>query len=442
MNSSEGLAIIRLSLAVLAKLRRYGWGIPLVLLTAFVATLAAGCGSSAAKANVPADQAPRSDAVSSIVIPAGHPIVIGVSDSFTGSEADAGKEDRDAVITSVTRWKAAHGDRISGHDIVVRAEDDGCTESAIARQAAERLLRTPGLVGVLGPGCSAGAKEAIPRYSRSGIVTISGSATQSDLTTGQPSGDFFFRTSYANALQGLIGGQFVAETLKAKTAYLIDDGESYGLDLIETARRVMESNGVAVTRASIRGGDVDFSELAKKIAQDNPDFVGFGGFNPQAVLLYRQLRDAGYKGPFGGGDAAASVSTFVDPVGAASAEGVYFVGCPLTLPADFLRDFEKVHGGQPVASAFTAQYADATTVLLDAIAGAAKEQDDGSLTVDPAGLRKNVSQTRLMDGISGRIAFDANGDRSSDATDLAERARDLGLAACQVQNGKLVNLFP
>ena len=283
----------------------------LLLPTVAVVAVALGCGSSAEKATISLGQPPRSDAVSNIVVPAGQPIVIGVSDALTGSEAEAGKEDRDAVVTSIMRWKAAHGEQLKGHDIEVRVEDDGCTESEIAKDAAERLLRTPGLVGVLGPGCSAGAAEAIPRYSRAGIVTISGSATQSDLTTNQPPGGFFFRTSYASALQGLIGGQFVAETLNAKTAYLIDDGESYGLDLIETARRVMESMGVTVTRASIRAGDVDFSELAKKIAQDNPDFVGFGGFNPQAVLLYRQLRDAGYKGPFGAGDAAASVSTFV-----------------------------------------------------------------------------------------------------------------------------------
>jgi branched-chain amino acid transport system substrate-binding protein len=401
-----------------------------------------GCGSSAEKAVVSSGQLSRSDAVSDIIVSADEPIVIGVSDSFTGSEAEAGKEDRDAVTASLMRWKAAHGDLLLGHVIEVRAEDDGCTEADIAKDAAERLLHVPGLVGVLGPGCSAGAAEAIPRYSRVGIVTISGSATQSNLTTNQPPGGFFFRTSYASALQGQIGGQFVAETLSAKTAYLIDDGESYGLDLIETARRVMESFGVTVTRASIRPGDVDFSALAKTIAQANPDFVGFGGFNPQAVLVYRQLRDAAYKGPFGAGDAAASVSTFVEPVGAAEAEGVFFVGCPLTLPDDFLRDFKNVHGSDPDSSAFTAQYADAVTVLLNALAEVAQEQPDGSLTIDPAALQQAVSGTHLEDGISGHVAFDANGDRASEATDLAERASDLGLAACEVQNGKLVNLFP
>jgi branched-chain amino acid transport system substrate-binding protein len=413
----------------------------LLLVGMLIASVAAGCGAAAKPLNLE-NQQPRTDAESRIIVPTGRPVVIGVSESLTGSEAKAGKEDADAVITSVMRWKASHGEQLLGHDIQVRVEDDGCTEGEITKDAAARLLRMPGLVGVLGPGCSAGAEEAIPLYARAGIVTISGSATQSDLATGQPAGGFFFRTSYRSELQGMIGGLFVAQTVQAKTAYLIDDGESYGRDLIEAGRRVMEANGVTVTRATIQRGTVDFGALAKEIAQAKPDFVGFGGFNPEAVLLYRQLRDAGYTGVFGSGDAAASVSTFVEPVGAEAAQGVYFVGCPLTLPDAFLKDFEKVHGSAPDASAFTAQYADAATVLLDAVSGIAEKQDDGSLVLDPLALRDAVRQTRLLDGVSGHLSFDGNGDRLGQGGDLAEQAKDLGLAACVVSNGALVNSYP
>ncbi len=407
-----------------------------------LAVLAVACGAKAANKDNISNQPPRTDALSKIVVPAGQPLIVGISEPLTGSESAAGIEERDAALTSLMRWKTKNGRQIAGHEIQVRVEDDGCTDGAVAVQAAERLLRTPGLVGVLGPSCSAGAKQAIPAYETGGIVAISGSATESDLAAGQPSGGFFFRTSYRSELQGLIGGQFVAQTLQAKTAYLIDDGESYGRDLVEAARGAMQAGGVSVTRESISRVTVDFSALAKKIAADKPDFVGFGGYNPEAVLLYRQLRDAGYEGPFGAGDAAATISTFVEPVGAQAAEGVYFVGCPLTLPGDFPKDFESVHGGPPVASAFVAQYADAATILLDAVSQAAQQQPDGSLTVDPATLRDAVRETRLLDGVSGHVAFDSSGDRIGAGGGLNEQAKDLGLSACQVQGGKLVNLFP
>jgi len=388
-----------------------------------------------------------------IVIPAGKPIVVGISAPLTGPDAAAGAEDSDAAIVSVNRWKRANGSEIKGHAIKVQVEDDGCTESDITIQAAERLVRQEGLVGAIGPDCSAGAQAAIPIYASAGITTISGSVTQSDLTTTQPEGRFFFRTAYRNDLAGILAGLFTSELLRAQSVYLVDDGELYGTDLADKAQDVMEATGIEVTRESFQRGTVDFGELAARIAQDSPDLVGFAGFNPEAALFYRQLRDAGYDGPFGAGDAAWG-PPFLDPVGPEAAEGVVFVGCALTLPDDFVADFESLHGHPPKDSAFAAQYADAATILLDAMAKVAVEQTDGSLSTDPLALRDAVRATELQDGISGRIAFDENGDRippgavslsafvdlTTKTPDFDTFAAQLGLVACQVQDGKTVNL--
>jgi len=388
-----------------------------------------------------------------IVIPAGKPIVVGISAPLTGPDAAAGAEDSDAAIVSVDRWKRANGSEIKGHAIKVQVEDDGCTESDITIQAAERLVRQEGLVGAIGPDCSAGAQAAIPIYASAGITTISGSVTQSDLTTTQPEGRFFFRTAYRNDLAGILAGLFTSELLRAQSVYLVDDGELYGTDLADKAQDVMEATGIEVTRESFQRGTVDFGELAARIAQDSPDLVGFAGFNPEAALFYRQLRDAGYDGPFGAGDAAWG-PPFLDPVGPEAAEGVVFVGCALTLPDDFVADFESLHGHPPKDSAFAAQYADAATILLDAMAKVAVEQTDGSLSTDPLALRDAVRATELQDGISGRIAFDENGDRippgavslsafvdlTTKTPDFDTFAAQLGLVACQVQDGKTVNL--
>jgi len=76
---------------------------------------------------------------------------------------------------------------------------------------------------------------------------------------------------------------------------------------------------VEVRRETIQRGAVDFSTWPGD-RRRQPGFVGFDGFNPEAALFYRQLRDAGYRGLFGGGDAAASVATFILPVGEPLAE--------------------------------------------------------------------------------------------------------------------------
>ena len=431
--------------------RRWATGLGLIL-TLALALLAGACGGNEgekAEATRTATRGPHTP----IVIPAGEPIVVGISAPLTGPDGVTGMEDRDSAIAGVMRWKRANGEQIKGHDIQVRAEDDGCTEAEITIQAAERLLSQEGLVGVIGPNCSAGAQAAIPVYAVAGVTAISGSTTQSDLAETQWEGGFFFRTAYRNDLAGILAGIFTSQVLRAQRVHLVDDGELYGADLINHAQEVMEGFGIAVTRDSVQRGTVDFGPLAARVAEESPDLVGFAGFNPEAALFYRQLRDAGYKGPFGAGDAAWG-PPFLDPVGPEAAEGVFFVGCALTLPDDFVADFESLHGHPPKDSAFAAQYADAATILLDAMAKVAVEGADGSLTIDPTALRDAVQATRLEEGLSGSIGFDENGDRIppgavslSAFVDLATKTPDfntfaaqLGLVACQVQDGKTVNL--
>ena len=423
----------------------------LALLIGLLALLfiAGACGDDDGDEDADGDGGVTRSPQTPIVIPAGEPIVIGISLPLTGPVGEAGSEDRDSAIVSVNRWKEANGSQIAGHDIELRAEDDGCFETDVTEVAAERLLRLEGLVGVIGPACSDGAAAVIPTYAEAGVVTISGSATANGLTDDQPAGGFFFRTAYRNDLEGTLIGLFLVDF---ESAYVVDDSGSYAVDLLTNVLRVAEEGDVLVTRESIVPGTVDFSELAQRIAQANPDFVGFAGFNPEAALLYRQLRDAGYQGIFGAGDGAASQTEFVDLLGEL-AEGVLFAGCSFPLSQDFLTDFIDLHGDEPAAS-FAAQHADAATILLNAVAEVAEEQEDGSLIIDPNELRDVVRATVLADGLSGAIAFNENGDRvPPGAVSLEEfvsaalAAQDpagyenLGLIPCQVQDGKLVNLL-
>src|SRR3990172_111028 len=232
---------------MLPSARQAGWlsaGLPLLALSIALAA----CGGKTAQTPALADSSLRPDRQADIIVPAGKPIVIGVSVPLSGPDSSAGGEDRDAVITGINRWKERNGGTIDGHEIVVRAEDDGCTEADITVQAAERLLRTEGLVGVIGPNCSAGAQAAIPVYADAGLVAISGSATRTDLTTIRNNPPFFFRTAYRNDLEGTFIGLFTTFTLEAKSVWLIDDAEPYGEDLAASAAALMLENGVMVAR--------------------------------------------------------------------------------------------------------------------------------------------------------------------------------------------------
>ncbi|MFQ6020330.1 MAG: branched-chain amino acid ABC transporter substrate-binding protein, partial [Dehalococcoidia bacterium] len=269
-----------------------------------------------------------------------------------------------------------------------------------------------------------------PEYAEAGIVMISGSATRTDLTLNQPEPRFFFRTAFSNANEGALQARYVIARLDGIEVYVIDDSEAFGEDLANAAQEALEARGRSVTRESVQRGAVDFSELAGRIAADNPDAVIFEGFNPEGALLYRQLRDAGYGGPFIGSDGTVSVSDFIEPLGEL-ATGAVFAGCSSPLPENLLADYVDITGHEPTV-AFTAQYIDAATILLDAVAEVAVEQADGSLMIDPLDLRDAVSTPKLLAGVSGAIAFDENGDRVG-------RGADVGLVMCEVKDGEFAN---
>ena len=385
-----------------------------------------------------------------MVIPDGEPIVVGVSAALTGPVGERGQEYVNAVIAGVEAWKRANSTMIAGHEIVVVAGDDACTAPGAAVTAGHRLLRRPGLVGVIGPQCSGGVEQAIDIYAEAGIVAISGSATKTDLTINQGPDGFFFRTAYRNDLEGRLVGDFLATTIDVELVYLIDDDEPFGVDLADQAQILLEDAGVDFVRLSVPLGTVDFGEIVQAALDDGADFVGYTGFNPDAALLLRQLRDAGYTGLFGAGDGAASEGDFVQPLGE-DAEGALFAGCRVPLPDDLSAIFEEVHGGAASAT-FSAAFADAVTVLLDAVVVVVGDQT-GELTIDPKALRDAVRASHLPDAYSGSVAFDTLGDRvhepGREFDDVLEEGfaiedtgilRALGLVSCQVQEGRLVSV--
>jgi branched-chain amino acid transport system substrate-binding protein len=410
------------------------WANTLVLILVLaVALLAGACAEEEKDIEQNGSDVVSRDPRMPILIHAGEPIVIGVSAALTGPVGSRGMERRDAAVVGIERWKEANGDQIGGHDIMVYAEDDGCSEADVAAFAAKRLLSKQGLVGVIGPQCSGGSLAAIPVYAGNWTVMISGTATRTDLTTTQPEPKFFFRTAYTNAAQGVLQARYVISQLNAATAWVIDDSEPYGEDLANVAQRLLKESGRQVTRESIRIGAVDFSELTARIAAANPDVVIFEGFNPEGALLCRQLRDAGYDGPFVSGDAVASTTNFIEPL-REQAEGAVFTGGMPTLPEEFLADYVEIVGHEP-DTAFAAHVSDAAYILLDAVAQVAEEQQDGSLVIDPLELREAVSNPRLLVGVSGVIAFDENGDRVGNA-------ETIGLYMVEVKNGEFVLLSP
>ena len=241
----------------------------------------------------------------------------------------------------------------------------------------------------------------------------------------------------------MISGSATSTTLAesqlgASDVYIVHDNETYGSDLALRAQPILVEMGLQVTMASVDRGTVDFSELAAEIAQANPDAIFFAGFNPEAILLLRQLRDADCNGAYASGDAVCGAANceFLAVLGEL-AEGAAFSGCLPPLDTAYVSEFTEVHGGEPTA-AFIAQYSDAATILLNAVRSVAQDEA-GAMVIDPKALRDAVSTATLPGGRSGDVAFDSAGDRafSSELADLDQFARELVLVPCRIENGAI-----
>ena len=103
-------------------------------------------------------------------------------------------------------WKEASdsGQLLNGSTIKPIHADNKCIDTAVATAAAERLVTSDRVAGIMGADCSGVTTAVVNNVSATrGVVTISPSATSPGLSTVEDRG-FFFRTAPSDARQGQV----------------------------------------------------------------------------------------------------------------------------------------------------------------------------------------------------------------------------------------------
>jgi len=357
-----------------------------------------------------------------ITIPAGQPIVIGVSAALTGDQSALGIDLANAAELAVND----RGATLKGHPVRIERADGGCGEAEKAVRAARALIARPGIVGIIGPMCTVGAQAADPLYEAAGLVHISPSVTRTDMSAQGER--YFFRVAWRDDVQGVVQSQFATNTLHARSAALIDDGSSYAKELADAfAAAFQRAGGNVLSRDRVDPAATDFSTLAKQVQGEKPDIVAFEGLNPAGVLLLKALREAGYTAAFIAPDGVLNLRDFVG-VGGSATEGAFVTGGPMPNVL-FAAHFQELYQ-HPPATTFVLQTHDAVTMLLTAIDAVGIEKD-GQLTIDRISLADALRRLSMV-GFSGPIQFDENGDRRTDTPGGA------GIIVYRVTDGRFV----
>ena len=378
------------------------------------------CGKKDEAAPAPGAAAPAPAAPAAVTVKIGH------AAPLTGSIAHLGKDNENGVALAVAEANA-RGVTIGGQKItfeMLSEDDEGKPDKGpiIAQKFAD--AKVAGVVGHLNSGVTIPASSV---YNQAGIPMISGSATNPQLT--EQGYAVTFRTVGRDDQQGPAVASYLVSETKPRVVAVIDDATSYGEGLANEVEKTLKAAGVTVLPRE-KGTDkqADWKAVLTKLRGKKPDAVFFGGMDAAAGPLLKQGRELGMKAVFAFGDGACSDK--MKELAGDAAEGLVCsqAGIPAQASSKaFLEAYKGKFGADPIIYApFTY---DATNLLIAAMEKAG--------STDPA---KYLAALKAIshEGASGRIEFDAKGDRKdAEMTIFTQKGAKLEPVAV-IKSGKTI----
>jgi branched-chain amino acid transport system substrate-binding protein len=331
------------------------------------------------------------------VATAGETVVIGCVAPLTGPQAHLGKDIENGARLAVDTINAGQP-MLGGRPVQfeLQVEDDQAdpkTATVVAQKLADEGAK--GVIGHLNSGASIPASRI---YADNGIPQVSPASTAVAYT--HQGYETTFRLMANDSQQGQALGQYAAKL--GKRVAVVDDRTAYGQGLIDEVVKAVKASGAdVVAREYTTDKSTDFTAILTSIKAKRPDVVVFGGMDPQAAPMVRQMRTLGMTTPFMGGDGMQSAE-LIKLAGPAE-EGVIgsSPGLPLAdMPggADFASRYTERFGKIQIYAPFSH---DAAQVLIKAMLDADSAEPEDYLPV----LAKIQ-----VDGVIGPIAFDEKGD--------------------------------
>jgi branched-chain amino acid transport system substrate-binding protein len=381
----------------------------LLLLGSVLALVACGRGSA------PRPAAPASDSVDPVVlapaeIRAGGAVPVAAVFPTLGRYAVSGLQSLQGARLAVEDLNREGG--IHGRPLRLAEYRTG-SYFVDARAAAAMAVRD-GAVAIVGANSSELSRAVAEVAEPAGILQITNVSTAADLTRDLPSGPgrrFVFRMCASDDVMGALLAEFATERLGARTAaVLYEVGRTYSQRLARSF--VSRFRDVAAGRVAAEffylALETDFRPQLRRIQELHPEVLFVPGSFTDATLVAAQAEAVGLRATLLGGDAWSSPLLFRK--GGPPGEAYYVELCS---PApEFDRRYEKTEGAEPPGCRAVLAY-DAVRVVaagLRSLGRLGEEDLDAGLAATRRRLRDAVARNEVR-GATGRIRFDAHGDR-------------------------------
>ena len=390
-------------------------GISMVALAAGSALALSGCGSSGGSSSGGGlGGGSSTSAGTSGGSTASQTVKIGFEGPLSGDNAQLGINEVNAVKLAV---EEANKNNTYGFQVALVTSDD-VGDPAKAPAAAAELQQDPKILGVIGPSFSGTTSAVGASYDQAGLVLISESATNPDLTSqGFKS---FHRIVPPDSVEGRDAGLYLAK--KAKSVYVVDDLSDYGKGAADAVQQTLKSKGIKITRDGVDAKTTDYSVIAQKVKSSGAQALFYGGYDTQAALFAKALKSAGYTGITMTGNGGKS-SKFTEGSGAAGNGWLFSCGCLDATVAPQAKAFSAAYTAKfnTPPSTYSPEAYDATNALLTAVKNAGANPTRASVF-------QAVNDLDFK-GITTTIKFASNGEVQQQIINLYEQ-----------KNGKIVLL--
>ena len=369
----------------------------LLLAAAMVLTMAA-CGGTEASQSSGAD-ASGSSAESSQAEASGDTIKIGVLAPLTGEVSVYGIATANGIQMAFDEINAAGG--VMGRQVeYIILDEQGDPAQAVN---AYNNLYDQEIVALIGDVTSKPCIAVAEVAAADNMPMLTATGTAAEITS---IGSNVFRTCFMDPFQGKIMATFAADELGAKkVAVMYDSGSDYSMGLAESFKaQAAEKNMEVVAYEAYASADTDFTTILNKIISTSPDAIFIPDYYGDVSLAISQARAAGYTGALLGGDGWDGVLGAMPADKLADANNGYFSNHYTTsdtaeVVVNFLANYKSLYNEDP--NAFAALGYDSAYIMAAAIEKAG--------STDAQAIIDALAATEI-DGVTGHITFDENGD--------------------------------
>ena len=338
-------------------------------------------------------------------------VKIGHVAPVSGAQAHYGKDNENGARMAIEELNTQNivigGKKIK---FELQAEDDAADPKQ-GTAAAQKLCdaKVAGVVGHLNSGTTIPASKV---YNDCGIPHVTGAATNPNLT--KPGYNTTYRIIANDNALGAGLAHYAADALKLKRIAVIDDRTAYGQGVAEVFKRTAKEKGIQIVDEQFTTDKAtDFMAILTAIKAKNPDGIFFGGMDPQAGPMLRQMEQLGMGNvKYFGGDGVCTTEIAKLAAGAKTLANV--------ICAEGGASLQKMPGGTEWKARYDAKYPnqfqiyspytyDATMLLVDAM----KRAD----STDPKVYTAKLVESDYK-GVTANIQFEPNGEMKNAAITL------------------------